>query len=50
MRLFISSNNKTRYLYTSKEVINIVKFSLSKYILNLLKVAIISSLVRYLYS
>ena len=50
MELFISLNDRTRYLYISREVINIVKFSLSKYILNLLKAAIISSLVRYLYS
>ena len=46
----MSSNDRTRYLYVSREVMNIVKFSLLECILNLLKAAIMSSLVRYLHS
>ena len=45
---FISSKDRTRYLYTLSEVIKIVKFSLLEYIRNLLNIAIIFSLVRYL--
>ena len=49
-RLLIRLNKSTLYLYTSKEITNIIKFSLFEYILNLLNIAIISRRVIYLYS
>ena len=45
----IRSNKSTLYLYASREITNIIKSSLSKYILNLLNIAIISRRVIYLY-
>ena len=47
---FVNSNNNTRYLYALKNVTNVIKFSLFKYIRNLLKVVIIFNRVRYLQS
>ena len=46
----IRSNESTLYLYTSREIINIVKSSLFECILNLLNIAIIFRRVIYLYS
>ena len=46
---FVNPNRSTRYLYTPKEVIKVVKSSLSKCIRNLLNAVMISSRVRYLY-
>ena len=37
----IRSNRSTLYLYTSREITNIIKSSLSEYILNLLNIVII---------
>ena len=45
---FINSNNNTRYLYASKNITNVIKFSLFKCIRNLLKVVMIFNRVRYL--
>ena len=47
---FVNSNNSTRYLYVSKNVTNIIKFSLFECIRNLLKVVIIFNRVKYLQS
>ena len=49
-KLLIRSNESTLYLYTSKEITNIVKSSLFEYIFNLLNIAIIFRRVIYLYS
>ena len=45
---FINSNNNIRYLYVLRNVKNIIKFLLSKYIRNLLKAIMIFSRMRYL--
>ena len=45
----IRSNESTLYLYAFREITNIVKSSLSEYILNLLNVVIIFRRVMYLY-
>ena len=45
---FVNSNNSTRYLYASRNIINVIKFSLFEYIRNLLKAIIIFNRVRYL--
>ena len=45
---FVNSNNNTRYLYISKNVTNIIKFSLFEYIRNLLKAVMIFNRIRYL--
>ena len=45
---FINSNENIRYLYTSSEVTNVIKFSLFKCIRNLLKAVMIFNCVRYL--
>ena len=49
IKLLIRSNRSTLYLYASRKITNIIKFSLFKYILNLLNAAIISRRVIYLY-
>ena len=49
IKLLIRPNGSTLYLYTSRKITNIIKFSLSRYILNLLNIAIISRRVIYLY-
>ena len=46
----IRLNESTLYLYTSREITNIIKSSLFEYILNLLNIAIIFRRVIYLYS
>ena len=46
----VRSKERTRYLYALREVIKVVKSSLSKYICSLLNAAMISNRVRYLYS
>ena len=48
-RSLVRSKKRTRYLYTLREIIKVVKFLLSKYIYSLLNIAIISNRVRYLY-
>ena len=45
---FVNSNNRIRYLYASKDVTNVIKFSLFKCIRNLLKAVMIFNRVRYL--
>ena len=45
---FVNSNDKTRYLYASKNVTNVIKSLLSEYIRNLLKTVMIFNRVRYL--
>ena len=47
---FVSSNDNTRYLYVSKNVTNVIKFSLFECIRNLLKAIIIFNHVKYLQS
>ena len=47
---FVNSNDNTRYLYASKNVTNMIKFSLFKCIRNLLKVIMIFNRIRYLQS
>ena len=47
---FVNPNNNTRYLYISRNITNIIKFSLSECIRNLLKVIIIFNRVKYLQS
>ena len=47
---FVKSNNNIRYLYALKKITNIIKFLLSEYIRNLLKIVIIFNYVRYLHS
>ena len=44
----MSLNEKIRYLYVFKKIINVIKSSLSKYIRNLLKITIIFNRVKYL--
>ena len=45
---FINSNNNTRYLYISKDVTNVIKFSLFKCIRSLLKAIMIFNRIKYL--
>ena len=45
---FVNSNNNIRYLYISREITNIIKFSLSECIRNLLKTIMIFNYVKYL--
>ena len=45
---FVNSNDNIPYLYASKNVTNVIKVLLSKYIRNLLKTIIIFNCVRYL--
>ena len=45
---FVNSNNNTRYLYISKNVTNVIKSLLFKYIRNLLKIVMIFNRVKYL--
>ena len=47
---FINSNDSIRYLYVSKNVTKVIKFSLFKCIRNLLKIIIIFNRVKYLQS
>ena len=45
---FINSNDNIRYLYVLKNVTNVIKFSLFKYIRNLLKAIMIFNRIKYL--
>ena len=47
---FVNSNDNTRYLYASRDVTNVIKFSLFECIRNLLKAIMIFRRVRYLQS
>ena len=47
---FVNSNNKIRYLYTLRNVTNVIKFLLFECIRNLLKAIMIFNRIRYLQS
>ena len=50
IKSFVNSNENIRYLYALKNITNIIKFLLFKYIRNLLKAIIIFNRVKYLQS
>ena len=45
---FVNSNDNTRYLYVSRDITNVIKFSLFECIRNLLKAVMIFNRVKYL--
>ena len=50
IKSFINLNDKIRYLYISRNVMNVIKFSLFECIRNLLKTIMIFNRVKYLQS
>ena len=48
IEFLVNSNNNIRYLYISKEITNVIKFSLFKYIRNLLKAIMMFNRIKYL--